>query len=247
MERFRLRDVEGQAAELRGQVEMWSRTTIGNLRDARPVSPDALTDRQHDGTEPLLAIADLAGGEWPQAARLALIELCAEAQAGDESIGVRLLADIRDVYKERAVDRIPSADLAAALAEIETSPWGEWSKAGKTLSPAQLARLLGRYKIAPHSVRIGERTPKGYELKDFQDAFERYVPPGTPVPSPPSAQSATTQQANTGTGSSDFSNRNTEAAVAAPKCERLNENGPCCGVAGSEPPATAKPVVEVDV
>lgn len=247
VERFRRRDVEGQAAKLRAKVEMWAGATIGNLRDARPGLPETLTDRQQDGAEPLLAIADLAGGEWPQAARLALIELCAEAQAGDESIGVRVLADIRDVFKNRAEDRISSADLAAALAEIETSPWGEWGKAGKPLSPAKLARLLGPFTIVPSSVRIGKKTPKGYELKDFQDAFERYLPPDAPVPPPPSAQSATTQQANTDAGSSDFSNRNTELAVAATKCETLNENGPCCGVAVSEPPATAKRLDEFEI
>jgi hypothetical protein len=247
VERFRRRDVEGQAAKLHVQVEMWSRATIWNLRGARPGLPDVLTDRQQDGAEPLLAIADLVGGEWPQAARSALIELCAESQAGDESIGVRLLADIRDVFKERAVDRIPSADLAAALAEIETSPWGEWSKSGKPLSAAKLARLLRPYTIVPHSVRMGERTPKGYDLNDFQDAFERYLPPDAPVPPPPGAESATTPQAKPDAGSSDFSNCHTEAAVAVPKCETLNENGPCGVVADSEPPATANGVVEFEL
>ncbi|MGA8678828.1 MAG: DUF3631 domain-containing protein, partial [Candidatus Acidiferrales bacterium] len=247
VERFRRRDVEGQAAKLRAQVEAWSRATIGNLRDARPGLPDALTDRQQDGAEPLLAIADLAGGEWPQAARSALIELCTEAQAGDESTGFRLLADIRDVFNERAVDRIPSADLAAALAEIETSPWGEWGKTGKPLSPAKLARLLRPYTIVPDSVRIGEKTPKGYQLEHFKDAFERYLPPDASVPPSPSAQSATTQQPNAGAASSSFSSCNTEAAVAASKCETLNENGPCCGVVVSEPPATAKSVDEFEI
>jgi hypothetical protein len=247
VERFRRRDVESQAAKLRAQVEIWSKAKTGNLRGARPELPDALTDRQQDGAEPLLAIADSAAGDWPQAARSALIELCAEAQASDESMGVRLLADIKDVFKNRAVDRISSADLTAALVEIETSPWSEWGKAGKPLSPAKLARLLGPFTIIPSSVRIDKKTPKGYELKDFQDAFERYLPPDAPVPPPPRAQSATAPQAKPDAGSSDFSNRNTEAAVAVPKCETFNENGPCCGVADSDPAGAAKTVVEVDV
>ena len=106
VERFRRRDAEGQAAKLRGQMEMWSKAEVENLRNARPALPDALTDRPQDGAEPLIAIADLDDGEWPQASRLALIELCADAQAGDESIGVCLLADIRQVFKDRDVDRL---------------------------------------------------------------------------------------------------------------------------------------------
>ena len=142
VERFRRRDVENHATELRALLEAWSLTAIERLRNSRPILPDALSDRQQDGAEPLLAIAELAGGEWPEIAREALVELCSSAQARDESIGVRLLADIKDIFKDGDVDRIPSADLAAALAEIETSPWGEWGKAGKPISAAKLARLL---------------------------------------------------------------------------------------------------------
>jgi hypothetical protein len=236
VERFRRRDVEAEASGLRGRLEGWSAVTVENLRTARPVLPDALTDRQQDGAEPLLAIADLAGGGWPETARLALIELCGEAQADDQSIGVRLLADIRGILLSRDVDRIPSVELAAALAEIETSPWGEWGKAGKPLSAAKLARLLGRFAIVPHSVRVDDRTPKGYTLEDFQDAFERYLR-STDTPSFPSSpiQSATTQQANTDAGFSDFQNRNTESLLRQEKTEIANKTEACGAVALSDP------------
>jgi len=86
-----------------------------------------LTDRQQDGAEPLLAIAD-AGRKWlaagpPTVANCALFA----AQAADTSIGVQLLTDIRQIFDAREVDRLASVDLAAALGEIETSPWVEWS------------------------------------------------------------------------------------------------------------------------
>lgn len=240
VERFRRRDVEAESAGLRGRLEAWSAVTVENLRAARPVLPDALTDRQQDGAEPLLAIADLAGGEWPETARLALIELCGEAQADDQSIGVRLLADIRGIFQSRDVDRIPSAELAAALAEIETSPWGEWGKAGKPLTAAKLARLLARFVITPHSVRVDDKTPKGYELHDFRDAFERYLLSTDAFSSPPSSfQSATTQQANAGAGFSDFAKRNTESLLRQEKPEIANKTAVRCVVALSNPPVGA--------
>jgi hypothetical protein len=240
VERFRRRDVEGEAADLRARLEAWSAVTVENLRTARPVLPDALTDRQQDGAEPLLAIADLAGGEWPETARLALIELCSEAQAGDQSMGVRLLADIRSIFQDRDVVRMPSVELAAALAEIETSPWGEWGKAGKPLSAAKLARLLGRFVIVPHTVRMDDKTHKGYELNDFRDAFERYSPStDTPTAPLPPFQSVTTSQANTGAGFSDFPKGNTDLLLPHEKREIANETDPCYLVTLSNPPTRA--------
>ena len=240
VERFRRRDVQAESAGLRGRLEAWTAVTVENLRAARPALPDALTDRQQDGAEPLLAIADLAGGEWPETARMALVELCGQAQADDQSVGVRLLADIRGIFQGRDVDRIPSAELAAALAEIETSPWGEWGKAGKPLTAAKLARLLARFVITPHSVRVDDKTPKGYELHDFRDAFERYLLSTDTFSSPPSLfQSATAQQANTGAGFSDFSKCNTESLLRHEKPEIANKTAACCAVALSNPPVEA--------
>jgi hypothetical protein len=237
VERFRRRDAETEALGLCGRLEAWSAVTVENLRTARPVLPDALTDRQQDCAEPLLAIADLAGNEWPEYARQALVELCASAQAADESIGVRLLADIRGIFKDRDVDRMPSSELAAALAEIETSPWCEWGKSGKPLSAAKLARLLRRFVIAPHTVRVDDKTPKGYELDDFQDAFERYLP-STDTPSSPSCptQCAPTQQTNTDAGLSDFPKRNTKSLLRHEKPEIANKTEACGVVALSSPP-----------
>ena len=48
VERFRRRDVEGHAAELRGCLEAWSTTVTESLRHSRPALPDALTDLQQD-------------------------------------------------------------------------------------------------------------------------------------------------------------------------------------------------------
>src|SRR5207248_2060047 len=72
------------------------------------------------------------------------------------------------------IDRIPSRDLAAALGEMESAPWAEW-KGGKPITPAQLARQLGRFRIAPRTIRLADgTTPKGYPRDDFADAWERY-------------------------------------------------------------------------
>ena len=161
IERFRERDIKTEADALREQIVSWASIIADKLPDARPELPDALTDRQQDGAEPLLAIADLAGGLWPNAARTALIMLCTEAQTLDDSIGVRLLSDIRQTFEAQELERISSAELASALGGIETSPWGEWAK-GKPLTAPKLARMLRGFGITPEVIRIGEKTHRGY-------------------------------------------------------------------------------------
>jgi 5S rRNA maturation endonuclease (ribonuclease M5) len=223
IERFRPRDIEAEAANLREQLEKWCSSIGPMLPSARPELPDALTDRQQDGAEPLLAIADAAGGDWPEAVRRALVELCIEAQVSDDSVGKQLLTDILNVFQLRSVDRLPSAELVAALVEIETSPWSEWLH-GKPLTATRLAKLLKGHEIAPRSIRIGDQTPKGYMREDFRDAFLRYLRIVDTWP-----QSATTQQTNPGADFDGFSSRNTEAAVADGTTTICNENG-LCGV-----------------
>lgn len=74
--RWRDRDGRAEAAPLHQALVEWaSDRVIGALRDARPELPAGLGDRACDVWEPLLAIADLAGGDWPTQARRAAMAL----------------------------------------------------------------------------------------------------------------------------------------------------------------------------
>jgi hypothetical protein len=226
IERFREREIKPEADTLRKQIVAWITTIAEKLPPTRPGLPEALTDRQQDGAEPLLALADFAGGAWPEAARGAVVLLCTQAQADDDSIGQRLLVDIRAIFEERGIDRIPSTDLADALADIETSPWGEWSK-GKPLSKAKLARMLGKFGITPEVIRIAEKIHRGYTNEQFLDAFRRYLRVlDTPEPSGTPSQSVTTLQPAPALTISDISKCNGNSGVTLPKREIPNENGP---------------------
>ena len=92
-----------------------------------------------------------------------------------QSIGVRLLADPRDLCGT-ASGPAASAELVAALVAIEGRPWAEWGKAGKPITANGLARLLAPFGIVPDTIRTGDRTPKGCQLARFEDALERYLP-----------------------------------------------------------------------
>jgi Protein of unknown function (DUF3631) len=47
-----------------------------------PEMPDGIEDRNADVWEALIAIADLAGGDWPERARRAAVALVAASQSG---------------------------------------------------------------------------------------------------------------------------------------------------------------------
>lgn len=166
VQRFRRRDVEDVAAQLREELAALAEANVPSLRDARPLLPSELSARQQDGAEPLLAIADAAGGVWPEIARKALVEILTSTEACDDSPGVRLLTDIRAVFEAIRRDRISSKKLVAALAQIESSPW-----AG--LSVYRLAKLLKPFRVVPHTIRMGKKTDKGYEKQDFGEAWSR--------------------------------------------------------------------------
>ena len=141
------------------------------LRDAEPDMPGSLMGRRADNWRHLVAIADLAGGSWPARARAAAETLT--AQGSEQTTAILLLEDIKLVFGEIVEDRISSAALVEKLVDIETRPWGEWSR-GKPITVRQLARLLAPFGIGPAKIRIGASTLQGYRLEAFEDNFARY-------------------------------------------------------------------------
>ena len=78
----------------------WAKDHVESLKDADPAVPAKLNDRAADTWRPLFAIADLAGGKWPDLAREAALKLSGDVV--DDSVGVLLLADLRDCASKLA-------------------------------------------------------------------------------------------------------------------------------------------------
>jgi hypothetical protein len=165
---------QGEARRLKGQLQALAPRLIPSLQASHPCFPDELTDRQQDVSAPLLAISELSGERWQRTARIAILDLCTSAWRSDDSVGIQLLRDIHGIFELRPqVDRLPSVTLLAALTALETSPWMEFSH-GKALTLRKLAELLQPYDISPHTIRVGDSTPKGYLRDDFQDVWTRF-------------------------------------------------------------------------
>ncbi|MGA3159879.1 MAG: DUF3631 domain-containing protein [Terracidiphilus sp.] len=199
--------VKAAATPIKARSEEWAaRGAADLLRSIHPAPISGFNPRQNDIAEVLLAIAQLAGGEWPQRLTQALTAVFKATGAGDTSTGVTLLADIRGVFDERSADTVPSAVLAEHLCEIEGRPWAEWSH-GKALTTNSLARQLKKFKVYPGKIRLGPtETAQGYRRRDFEDAWSRYCPI-------PPFQTGTTEHPASLLADSAFSIRNTLSPV----------------------------------
>jgi hypothetical protein len=138
-----------------------------------PAMPGGMINRAADNWLALLAIADVAGGAWPQRARKAA-EAARIAASGDEDWLELLLADIRDAFGQEA--EMASADLVEALVAIEGHPWAEMGKNRKPLTRHGLAYRLRPLGIITKKIGPGKTRINGYLRADFAEAFARYLP-----------------------------------------------------------------------
>jgi Protein of unknown function (DUF3631) len=201
VERLRKRD-SNEFAALRRQALRWAEDNLSALADPDPAIPDALNDRAADNWRPLLAIADLAGGAWPQRGRESACRLSGEGH-DSTSINVDLLADIRLAFGE--TDMIRSIDLVAKLTADLEKPWVEW-KHGKPLTQKQLASLLRPFGIISEKVSLpGLADAKGYKRVRFEEAWEAYIPgQNTLAPQTTTSEASKRPYADGSKGSSDF-------------------------------------------
>jgi putative DNA primase/helicase len=148
----------------------------------------APTPHSRECAEPLLSIADVIGGHWPERARAALVSVfhCAET-----SLSVQLLSDIRLWFYVRGnPEYLSSGDLLASLATLDHRPWSAWP----ANSGRRLGALLHPFGIFSRNLHSSGRVFKGYMFKHLQGAFDRYLPPlriGSATKSRPAVPSAT--------------------------------------------------------
>lgn len=199
IERFRPRKVRAQADSVCARTAQAAQGCLGALATAEPELPDELNDRAQDGWEPLLAIADEAGGDWPKLAREAAKKLSGDRVADaddDQNISGWLLRDIRKAFNAtpRDADRTPmweppwpeadrlhTAELIDRLSRLLGSPWSTW-RHGNVISATSIAKLLDGYtdaegkSIRSKQIKIDGVNRNGYERADFGDAFLRFLP-----------------------------------------------------------------------
>ena len=174
--------------QLANDLSEWLRGNLVDLERAEPVMP--LEDRAADTWEPLIAVADLAGGDWPERARQAAEVLnAARDDNTDVSDRIRVLIDCRTAFGD--LDAIPTSALLERLKADPEARWAEYGGAG--LTAMKLGVLLREYEITSSNIRFPPPTGqvKGYQRTDFLDTWQRYCP--TPEPKDPHGQGEPSQ------------------------------------------------------
>lgn len=175
--RHRIHAPDGE--NLRDRIADWADTVAEQVAAAWPDMPPGVEDRPADVWEPLLAVADAAGGEWPTRARAACLELVKVAASRDASLGVRLLGDLRTIWGDG--EALPTETILTRLCQLDEAPWGDLR--GKPLDPRGLARRLKAYDVASVKVKVDGKSLQGYRREHLWDAWTRYLP--TPAASTP--------------------------------------------------------------
>lgn len=174
---YRRRDHQNLGYALRDELAAWADQIREKAALCRPTLPDEIADRDADVWEPLIVVADLAGGSWPDRARQAAIEAVRSGKVNSKpSLGVRLLTDIWSYMGDKT--GLPTTELLNKLLADEEAPWGDLGY-HKKLDARILAEMLDEYGIRPRQYRFNEQDRKmlrGYVREDFADAWARHLP-----------------------------------------------------------------------
>jgi hypothetical protein len=143
-----------------------------------PELPPLIVDRPADCWEPLVSIADAAGGDWPQRARTAAVFMVGNG-ADRQTLGVELLYDIRRILHDPALH---TATLLTHLCNLDESRWLDFDGRGHRLTDRVLADMLKPYGIRSKQVKVQGVNRFGYLRNHFEDAWARYLGGATTDP-----------------------------------------------------------------
>jgi Protein of unknown function (DUF3631) len=222
------------------KIARWVKDNGRRVGDTDPGMPPGIINRAADNWRPLLAIADVAGGKWPERARATV--RAAQATAGDEESRLeQLLEDIRRAFAKNGTKvrdmfgaekiELSSADLVKVLVATEGRPWAEMGKSGKPITQNKIARMLKPLGIAPSMIGPETKRLSGYKLNQFEEAFERYLPLEAV------SNLTSSQQAAKSSTYDNLEPHSQEDGCEVGKCEKSNNDGLLCGceVAKGEP------------
>lgn len=236
-ERFDSRRIQREQ-ELCRKLARWCADNFARLEACDPALPSSAFNRLADNWRPLFAIAEIAGGGWPQRAATAFAKLTSREDTDAQGIGTMLLADIWQTFRASGAVRLFSKKLVESLLEMSDHPWPEAHK-GRPITETWLARRLRTFGVSPKLIRVGDTVGRGYEVADFQEVIDRYLP----APGDSKCYSVTTP-ANKG------ENEHSEVlqpagGVTLGNSQNANVYAGCNGVTVAEPPA--RELVEADL
>ncbi|MFN2491084.1 MAG: DUF3631 domain-containing protein, partial [Actinomycetota bacterium] len=169
-----LRDV---CQPVRQRVARWVLDNADALAATLPERPEGLSDRAWNNWRPLLTIATVVGGEWPQRARTAAIVLSGGEPEDDAA--TLALRHIKAVFADAA--EVATSTVLGEFIKRDDAPWAKWweqdLEAGRKKGPSmRLAKILREFGIEPCQVWIDGRNQRGYRREPFLEHWATYAP-----------------------------------------------------------------------
>jgi hypothetical protein len=137
-----------EAKPIKEALAEWCAEHEAEFYGADPQMPQGIDDRDADCWEPLLAVADVAGAEWPRRAREAAVALVARSAERTQTSGVQLLSDLFEVFKGAGADKLATETVLHRLQELPGRPGRTY---GKPLISEDLRLGLSDLGLSPRS------------------------------------------------------------------------------------------------
>jgi Protein of unknown function (DUF3631) len=181
--------VNATCVPVRKKIARFVLDQAGSISFANPKRPDGLDDRAWSNWKPLFAIADVAGGSWPERVRQAALALGGRDDSDSEDVGTLALRHIWEILNPNAepgepflepLEAISTADLVGKLTENEEGPWAKWwaqdVSIDKIKAPASaLAKILKPFGIKPDQVWIDGKKTRGYRREHLETVALTYL------------------------------------------------------------------------
>jgi hypothetical protein len=172
----RIRETPQEAfEELRSRIVRFCQDNADKIKHHTPALPAGINDRAEDCWLPLLAIADIAGGDWPELARKAAVALSADNDDADTFATKVLRALRQDFIDDRETDDDGfqiTTDICDHFNQDKEAPWAHF-KNGMTAE--LLARTLSPYKIKSDRTTHEGKQVRGYYWRKLKPVFDRYL------------------------------------------------------------------------
>jgi hypothetical protein len=228
IEPYRRREHAQAGHALRDRLAAWGVAILDEATGARPEMPAGVADRDADCWEPLLAIADIGGGDWPAKARAAAVELVKIGREASPSLNLRLAADLRKIFGK--AEALHTRAILEKLRALDDAPWNDTDNKGKVIDSNQLSHRLRQYGVGPKNVTVEGVQAKGYAAADLADIWRRYLPPPSPDLAVQAVQPSGTLDLLGKNGSSPDGSRTARTATppsgaVEPSAEKPNETG----------------------
>lgn len=174
-QKVRAHVIDPKCREIASKIARWTQDHLEDFGTQKTCLPEIDNDRAYDNWTPLGVIATVAGRHWPERVKVAFLLIEGlDDPTETEPLSIELLRALKEIFDGNK-NQISTHDLVESLRSDPDGPWETGINYGRGLDARSLSKFLKPFGIRPHTIRIGNSTPKGYQKADFTDAFSRYL------------------------------------------------------------------------